>query len=252
MTSTAAVAGHPDWVRRIDTVGRTLARHWLLAFNLALGVWAGLPWLGPVFMHWGWAGPARAIYWLYGLFCHQMAQRSWFLFGKDFSPTLAEINRVSGAGSTMSALRHFIGNPEMGWKLAWSDRMVSFYGSWFLFGLLHAALRDRKHGLHWRTAILLVLPMAVDGITHLVSDLWGIGSGFRDSNAWLATLTGSSFPATFYAGDAWGSFNSVVRLVTGPLAALGIIFCILPELDRLTGRTAALPLRRGGTPGFER
>ncbi|MGQ9555331.1 MAG: hypothetical protein ACUVWR_14620 [Anaerolineae bacterium] len=239
-TGTLNPALQPAWhswlVGRINAGFRSLSRHWLLAFNLTLGLWVGLPWLAPVFMHWGWAGPAKALYWLYGLFCHQMGQRSWFLFGSSFSPTLAAINRVSGSGNNMAALRYFIGNAEMGWKLAWSDRMVSFYGSWFLFGLLHAALRNRRHGLHWRTAILLVLPMALDGITHMVSDLWGIGNGFRDSNAWLIALTGKALPATFYAGDAWGSFNSLVRLVTGPPAAFGIIFWLLPELDRLTGR----------------
>jgi hypothetical protein len=28
-----------------------------------------------------------------------------------------------------------------------------------------------------------------------------------DSNAWLAALTQQAFPAIFYAGDAWVSFN---------------------------------------------
>lgn len=35
--------------------------------------------------------------------------------------------------------------------------------------------------------MLLLLPMAVDGVTHMISD-WtaGIGYGFRYHNAWLA------------------------------------------------------------------
>jgi len=37
--------------------------------------------------------------------------------------------------------------------------------------------------------ILFLLPMAVDGTSHLISDFAGIGQGFRDSNAWLATFT---------------------------------------------------------------
>jgi len=39
-------------------------------------------------------------------------------------------------------------------------------------------------------------------------------------------------PPTFYAGDAWGSFNSLARLVTGLLAAFGLIFWLLPWVDR--------------------
>ena len=59
----------------------------------------------------------------------------------------------------------------------------------------------------------------------------------RQSNAWLALLTGNLLPPAFYAGDAWGSFNSVARLVTGLLAVFGLIFWLLPLLDRTLRRT---------------
>ena len=59
--------------------------------------------------------------------------------------------------------------------------------------------------------------VALDVHGHFISDLVGIGLGFRDSNAWLAVLTGNIFPAAFYAGDALGSFNSWMRLITGIL-----------------------------------
>ena len=66
----------------------------------------------------------------------------------------------------------------------------------------------------------------------MISDLWGVTAGFRQSNAWLAVLTGNLLPPTFYAGDAWGSFNSLARLGTGLLAAFGLIFWLLPIVDR--------------------
>ena len=117
--------------------------------------------------------------------------------------------------------------------------MVSFYGGWFLFALLYGLLRGRVRWLHpigrglrWQTALLLMLPMAVDGGTHMLSDVWGVTAGFRQSNAWLALLTGNLLPPTFYAGDAWGSFNSLARLVTGLLAAFGLTFWLLPLVDR--------------------
>jgi hypothetical protein len=87
-------------------------------------------------------------------------------------------------------------------------------------------------GLRWQTALLLMLPMALDGGTHMFSDVWGVTAGFRGSNAWLAVLTGNLLPPTFYAGDAWGSFNSLARLVTGLLAAFGLTFWLLPLVDR--------------------
>ena len=73
--------------------------------------------------------------------------------------------------------------------------------------------------------------MAVDGTSHFISDLYGIGQGFRDSNAWLATLTNHAFLPGFYTGDAWGSFNSMMRLLTGILFGLGIVWFCFPYLD---------------------
>lgn len=120
--------------------------------------------------------------------------------------------------------------------------MVSFYGGWFLFGLLYALVRGRIKGLRWPLALALLLPMAADGITHMISDLWGVTAGFRQSNAWLAVLTGNLLPPTFYAGDAWGSFNSLTRLVTGLLAAFGLIFWLLPIVDRSLRRAGSFTL----------
>ncbi len=81
----------------------------------------------------------------------------------------------------------------------------------------------------WAVSVLL-MPMVIDGLTHMISDLAGIGQGFRDSNAWLATLTGNALPATFYAGDALGSFNSWMRLISGVLFGLGVAWLAFPYL----------------------
>jgi hypothetical protein len=67
-------------------------------------------------------------------------------------------------------------------------------------------------------------------VAHTSSDLAGLGQGFRDSNAWLAALTNHAFPTAFYAGDAWGSFNSLMRLITGVLFGLGIVWFGYPYL----------------------
>jgi hypothetical protein len=70
----------------------------------------------------------------------------------------------------------------------------------------------------------------MDGGSHAISDIAGIGLGFRDTNQWLALLTNNSFPATFYAGDALGSFNSWARFVTGLLAGLALVWLAFPFL----------------------
>ncbi|MGH2536697.1 MAG: DUF2085 domain-containing protein, partial [Candidatus Promineifilaceae bacterium] len=196
----------------IHRLARWLGRHWLLLLNLAWGLFVAVPWLAPLLMEAGWAGAARAVYLFYGLQCHQLPQRSFFLFGDELMYSLAEIQAAWRPTNNPAILRQFIGNPEMGWKVAWSDRMVSMYGSMFLFGLLFWPLRRRLKPLPLWAFGLLLLPMAVDGMAHLISDYTaGIGQGFRDSNAWLAALTNNALPPTFYAGDALGSFNSWLR-----------------------------------------
>lgn len=208
-----------------------LKKYWILIFGVVFGVYVGLPFLAPVFIHIGWKGAGNAIYFIYSFLCHQLPERSYFLFGPKISYSLAEIQANGADISNFFTLRQFIGNAEMGWKVGWSDRMISLFTSIWFFGLLWWPFRRRVPKLPIWILVLLLLPMAVDGTTHLISDLAGIGQGFRDTNLWLATLTNNSFRPEFYTGDAWGSFNSSMRLLTGLLFGLGIAWSIFPLLD---------------------
>jgi uncharacterized membrane protein len=204
---------------------------WFLAFVVVYGLWVWMPFLAPLFARLGLNGPANAIYFVYSFFCHQLPERSYFLFGSQVSYSLAEIQAVWIDTVNPLLLRKFTGTAAMGWKVAWSDRMVSFYGGVWLFALLWLPLRRRLKSLPWWGLVLFLLPLTVDGMTHFFSDLAGIGQGFRDSNLWLANLTGYDFPASFYNGDALGSFNAWMRIVTGSLAALGLVWFVFPYLD---------------------
>ena len=66
----------------------------------------------------------------------------------------------------------------------------------------------------------------------MISDLTGIGNSFRDSNAWLVALTWNMLPTWFYAGDALGSFNSWLRLITGALLGLGVVWFVYPYFEQ--------------------
>ncbi|MFZ6029225.1 MAG: DUF2085 domain-containing protein [Chloroflexota bacterium] len=211
--------------------GQWLSHRWLLLLNLAFGLYVGLPFLAPIFMHIGWNGAGKVIYSLYSWLCHQLPQRSFFLFGDKFTYSLAEVQNAWQNTTDLLLLRQFIGTPEMGWKVAWSDRMVSMFVSTWLSGLLWWPIRRRLPALPLWGLGLFLLPMAVDGTTHFFSDLAGIGQGFRDDNAWLAALSAHVFPASFSAGDAWGSFNSWMRLLTGVLFGLGAVWFGYPYLD---------------------
>lgn len=208
-----------------------ISRRWILVTDILLGIYAGLPFLAPVFMQLGWTGPASVIYLIYSFLCHQLPQRSYFLFGSKVTYSLSEIQSVWQNTINPLVLRQFIGNAEMGWKVAWSDRMVAMFTSLWLFSILWHLLRRWLKPLPWWGLVLFLLPLAVDGGSHFISDLFGIGQGFRDSNAWLAALTNYAFPSSFYIGDGWGSFNSLMRLLTGVLFGLGIVWFGFPYLD---------------------
>lgn len=205
-----------------------ISAHWFKIFLLVYGLWVFVPFLAPVFMHIGWTGAGRGIYFIYSFFCHQLPERSFFWFGEKTMYSLSEIQAAWQNTSNPMILRQFIGNEAMGWKIAWSDRMISFYTSVWLFALLWYPLRGKVKPLSWWGFALLLTPLLLDGGTHAVSDFAGIGLGFRDTNTWLAIWTNNRLPATFYMGDALGSFNSLMRFITGSLAGLGIVWLAFP------------------------
>jgi uncharacterized membrane protein len=112
--------------------------------------------------------------------------------------------------------------------------MVSMYTGFWIAALVFAAFRRRIRPLPIWGFVLFCLPMAIDGGTHLLSDLQAgqnFGTGFRDANMWLAQLTNYALPATVYAGDALGSFNSIMRLLTGVLFGIGKVWFAFPYVD---------------------
>ncbi len=225
------------------SLGEWLCRHWFEMFLLIYGLWVWTPFFAPLFMHIGWDGAGKAIYFIYSFFCHQLPERSFFIFGQKTMYPLSEIQATWQNTINPMILRQFIGNVTMGWKIAWSDRMVSFYTSIWLFAVAWSPFRKKIKPLSFLGFALFLLPIALDGGTHMISDFAGIGQGFRDTNQWLIILTNNSFPAAFYAGDALGSFNSFMRLISGLLAGLGIVWLAFPyifqtqalnqELDKL-------------------
>lgn len=212
------------------SIGDWLAHHWLEMFFLGYGLWVWLPWLAPMLMHVGWDRAGRALYFIYSFFCHQLPERSFFLFGQKTMYSLTEIQSAWQNTLNPLILRKFIGNTEMGWKVAWSDRMISFYTSVWIFAVLWLPFRRKMKPLPWWGFALFLLPIALDGGTHAISDVAGIGQGFRDSNQWLGVLTNNTLPASFYGGDALGSFNSWMRLITGLLAGLAIVWLAFPSV----------------------
>ena len=233
-----------------------MSRRWFFLFSLFFGVFVFAPFLAPVFMEAGWHKAGEAIYFFYSFFCHQLPERSFFLFGPKTMYSLADIQAAWKMTNDPLVLRKFIGNPAMGWKVAWSDRMVSMYASTWLLAQVWRPLRRKWQPLPIWAFVLLLVPMGVDGGTHFLSDLWGIGQGFRYTNVWLANLTNYALPPLFYYGDALGSFNSWMRLITGFLFGIAVVGFGLPfahaavnDLDRGRGENLQVLEAGQGTKG---
>lgn len=187
----------------VDRAVASFARHWLLAFNLFILAYVGLPFLAPVFMHFGWTGAAKVVYTVYSPLCHQLGYRSWYLFGAAPNYPRAEFETVTGIDpNDLWAARGFIGDAQLGYKVAFCERDVAIYGGIFLAGLLYAlpGVRGRLPALSWWGWILLgLLPIALDGFSQLFSQypyntlpLFNLLPP-RESTPWLRTLTGALF-----------------------------------------------------------
>lgn len=232
--------GNRDLAIWINRQVLRLSRHWFLALNIVLLLFVGLPWLAPIFMHWGWDRAGELIYLIYTTQCHQLPQRSFFLFGEQFMYSLPQIQAAWQDTNNPLILRQFIGDETMGWKVAWSDRMVYMYTCILFFGAIYQLGRRWIRPLPWWGLVLLLLPMFIDGSSHIIGELMGgMTSSFRDENLWLVNLTNNAFSPDFYAGDAFGSFNSWMRLITGLLFGLGVTWFLYPRMQESFGDTAA-------------
>jgi hypothetical protein len=86
-----------------------------------------------------------------------------FLFGPNVTYLLQEVQTVWHDTNDPDILRQFIGNPQMGWKGAWSDRMVAIYTSMLLTGLVYWPFRRCLQPASLWLFSLLTLPLLIDG-----------------------------------------------------------------------------------------
>lgn len=217
----------------VDRFAAFMGRHWLALFIVVYGAYVLTPFLAPILMQAGATGAAGDIYTAYSFVCHQLPERSVFLFGSKPMYSYQEVKSVWSLDGFLG-LRQFTGTPEFGYKVAWSDRMMSFYGSLWIGAIIFALLRKRLKPLSpvvW--FFTAILPVGLDGVTHMINDAVAgtSGTGFRDTNAWLQFLTGNIFPASFYAGDAFGSFNSDLRWITGFMFGLATVWFLFPIIE---------------------
>ena len=160
----------------------------------------------------GYTRPATVIYRFYGLVCHQLAFRSWFIFGEQaaYPREAAGVDNLLpyGIATGLSeddelAARQFVGDPKVGYKVALCERDVAIYGGILLFGLIFTLTGKRIKPLPWYLWLMVgIVPIAIDG---LLSQPPLNMFPYRESTPFLRSVTGFLFGFT----TAWFGYPIV-------------------------------------------
>ena len=160
---------------------RFFLKHWLALANVALALSVIFPLAAPLLMHAGYERAGRIAYLVYSPFCHQIPERSFFLFGREWVYSYGELARALRG----DVPRRFMGNALLGYKMAICQRDMAIYAIGLASGLLFGLVRHRWRRITLRWFALMSLPMAVDGFGQLFG-LW--------TSTWVSRLaTGGLF-----------------------------------------------------------
>ena len=196
-----------------DHISNWLSKHYLALLNLFMALYVGLPFLAPTLMKTGADLPARVIYTVYSPLCHQFGFRSFFLFGEQPYYPLTEaglkdiqsFDQITGlkdlsnpASIDRLKAREFIGNPQVGYKVALCERDVAIYFGILLFGLIFSLTKRRIPPMHWALWLVIGIgPIGLDGFSQLFSQFnfpWlAQFLVYRESTPFLRVLTGLLF-----------------------------------------------------------
>jgi len=213
-----------------DRIFQWISRRYMLIFNAFTFLYVGLAFLAPVLMYGGKIGPANLIYSVYGRLCHQLSYRSWFLFGEQAAypreiaglPALITYEEITGNDPyDIEAAFKFKGNENVGYKVAFCQRDIAIYGTILLFGLIFAATGKKIPSLPLAAWFILgILPIGLDGVSQIISQLpWDI-IPVRESTPLLRTITGGLFGFT----TAWFGYPIVEEAMADTRKVMAVKF----------------------------
>lgn len=165
----------------------SLSRNWPLWLNIFWAIYVASAVAAPLLMAGGQPEAAGWVYRAHRLNCHQLAHRSFFLFGPQATYSMEEIASQTPVRN-IEDLQNFVGNDGAGFKLAFCQRDVAIYSSILAAGLIFIRWRERARGLPWPVYLLFVLPVAFDSLTQF--------AGLRESNWIWRVATGTLFGAS--------------------------------------------------------
>jgi uncharacterized membrane protein len=226
-----------------DRFSYWLARRYMVIFNLFVFLYVGLPFLAPVLLHSGFNGAANVIYKIYSPLCHQMAFRSWFLFGEQavYPRAMAGINglhsyeEITGLDSMdVISAKNFIGDEVHGFKVALCERDVAIYGGILLFGLIFMITGMKIKPLPWYLWLFVgIIPIGLDGVSQMPSILGWMANWFpwlplRESTPLLRTITGALFGIT----TAWYGYPYIEESFMESRKIVEKKMAVISQLDK--------------------
>ncbi|HZW02715.1 MAG TPA: DUF2085 domain-containing protein [Anaerolineaceae bacterium] len=227
-------------VSKLDRFSSWFSTHYMVLINAMLLLYVGLPFLAPVLAKSGMEFPARVIYTIYKPLCHQLAFRSWFLFGPQPAYPL-ELADVPGLVPyeevfhedhfDITFARGFIGNDATGYKVAICERDVAIYGVMALFGIVFALTGRRIKAVPWYVWLALgVVPVGFDGVSQLPAFLQFMVDWLpaRESTPLLRTITGGLFGLM----TAWYLFPMIESSMRETRVMMSSKVTIVDQLNR--------------------
>ena len=197
-------------VTKSDRFNLWFSKNYAWVFVLILFLYVGGSILAPVLMKAGYDRPAKALYTIYKPFCHQLAFRSFFLYGEQayYPRDLAGIEGmityddliergVLQDRTDLLDARNFLGNETIGYKTALCQRCLAIYASMAIFAIGFALSGNRIKSIPWYLWILIGMgPIGLDGASQIPGMLgislpeWML---IRESTPFFRVLTGTLF-----------------------------------------------------------
>lgn len=205
-----------------------LTKYWFVLFMTVATLFLLLGLLAPALQAEGNEAAATAVYRFLALNNHQLPERSYFLFGENGMVQAFSLPELLQLGADVNNLQAFKGNPEIGYKTGLNQRMIAIFVGIIIGGLVWG-LRKGRPRLSLFQFLLLAMPLLIDGFSHMISEN---GRGFRETNEWFVLLSGHVFTAVFYTGTVPGSLNWWLRLITGLLFGLGLVWFSFPRFSQ--------------------